>query len=167
MSASFQVKKLWAIISRSFRRTYTANQCGHRTKLEGPMSDGESVSLMKMPLAENGRPDYCIECIGKMSIKCAWCGHPIAIGDLITLYIPKKDYEVPNYAVRYSEGEADALVGCSRMNCADGCDLCGRWMPPGEVKRIPSPLELCLAAGGAVIVDDMSRYPDSVSITTR
>lgn len=133
------------------------------------MNDGESVNLMKIPLAKNGRPDYCIECIGKMSIKCAWCGHPIVIGELITLHIPKKDSKVPDYAVHYTEDGVNALVGCSRMSCADGYDLCGRWLPPGKVIRIPSPLELCLAScergePSAVIVDDMSKYPGSVSL---
>jgi len=164
MNVSFQIKRFLTTISHSFRRTYTANVCRHKTKLEGPMSDGENTNIMEMPLAKNGSPDYCIECLGKMSIKCAWCSHPIVIGELITLYTPKKDYQAPGYAVRYTEDGVDAFVGCSRMSCADGCDLCGRWMPPGEVKRVPSPLELCLASNGMVIVDDMDRYPESASI---
>lgn len=164
MSVLFQTKKFWAIISRPLRRTYTANICGHQTKLKGPMSDGESVNIMEMPLAENGSPDYCLECIGKMSIKCAWCEHPIVIGELITLYVPQKDFTVPDYAVHYPDDTGQALVGCSRMDCADGCDICGRWMPPGKVARIPSPLELCLTSGGTVIVDDMSKYPESATI---
>ncbi len=169
MNISIGLKRFWAAMNRSFRRTYTTNVCGHRTMLEGPMSDGESVNLMKMPLAKNGRPDYCLECLGKMSIKCAWCSHTIVIGDLITLYTPKKDYKIPNYAVRYTEDGADAFVGCSRMTCADGFDLCGRWMLPGKVERVPSPLELCLASCKAgkpsmVIVDVTSRYPESATI---
>jgi len=131
------------------------------------MHDGEAETIMKMPLTENGNPDYCLKCIGEMSIKCAWCGNPITIGSPITLHTPQKDYEVPEYAVRYTEGGSNALVGCLGWNCAyTGADMCGRWMPPGKVERMPSPLELCMASGGVVIVGD-THDPSTISVHPR
>ena len=128
----------------------------------------EGTPIIQMPCAENGSPDYCLECIGNMTIKCAWCGNPITIGRPITLYVPDKDFKVPDYAVRYIEGGVNALVGCFRMTCADGRGLSGHWLPPGKVERCMSPFELCLASvargdPSAVVVGDTSNYPASVS----
>lgn len=171
MSIRFQVKKIWFALNRLFRKTYMANVCGHRTKKKDFMFDGHETTIMEMPLAENGNPDYCLVCIGAMSIQCAWCGKPITIGDPVTLYVPEKDFEVPVHAVRYHEGDGpEALVGCLRWNCADtGGDLCGTWLPPGQVHRVPSPIELCLASceegrQSMVIVGDTHNYPGSVSV---
>ncbi|MEI6627472.1 MAG: hypothetical protein WCL61_02660 [bacterium] len=112
---------------------------------------------MAMPLSENGNPNYCLDCIAKMAIRCAWCGEAISIGSPVTLYTPKEDYKIPEYATRY-QNNAKSLVGCLRWNCADsGMDRQGFWMPPGKVKRVPSPLEMALASGDqVVIVSDLS-----------
>lgn len=165
MRVPFVIQQLWIAVSTPFRRNHTANICKHQTKQKGFMHDGQSTTIMQMPLAENGHPDYCLECIGKMSIRCAWCGKPIAIGSPVTLYIPNDDFKVPDYAVCYSEGDSKALVGCLRWNCADtGADMSGHWIPPGKVHRLMSPIELCLQSGQAVIVGDTHNYPASVSL---
>ena len=165
------MNRFWLILRHSFRRTYTANICGHKTKQEGHMSNGENMTNMKMPLAENGNPDYCLECIGDMSIKCAWCGKPITIGSPVTLYTPKEEFEIPEHAVHYTKNDSKALVGCSGRGCAiPGFDICGKWMPPGEVKRLPSPVELCIATKqgveeNMVIVFDKANYPARYLLT--
>lgn len=126
------------------------------TKQQGPMSNGKATTIMWMPLMESGAPDYCLECVGNMSIRCAWCGEPIAIGNPITLYIPNDDYQIPDYAVRHVEGGSMALVGCLGWNCAStGADMCGYWMPPGKVERVSSPVEICLRTGQMVLVGDV------------
>lgn len=155
-----------------FRHNHTANVCGHLTKQKGVMKSPDgSQSIMSMPLADNGHPNYCLECIGKMTIQCAWCDNRIAIGDPVTLYIPKKGFEIPKHAVHYSsEGGQESLVGCLGWNCAESsADLCGRWMPPGVVQRVPSPIELCLhgmdgKGPNVVFVGDTHNYPASVSL---
>lgn len=148
-----------------FREVHTANICGHKTHKKGPMYDGKATSVMEMPLAKNGHPDWCLECIGRMSIRCAWCGEPIVIGDPITLGIPIDEFKVPDYAVKYREGEEQALVGCLRWDCADTCaELAGYWWPPGAVRRVTSPLEACLGTGKMVMVGDTRNYPASVSL---
>lgn len=135
MRVPFILQSFFTAVASPFRKVHTANICGHKTHKKGFVHDGESTSVMEMPLAKNGHPDYCLECIGKMGIRCAWCGEPITIGSPVTLYTPKKEFKVPDYAVRYGNGEEQALVGCLRWDCADtGADLCGYWVPPGVVK---------------------------------
>jgi hypothetical protein len=130
-------------------------------------SHGESRT-MSMPLSENGNPDYCLECIAKMSIRCAWCESSIHIGDPVTLYIPQESYQVPGHAVRYDKDER-RFVGCLGWNCAcSGADRQGFWIPPGKVYRVPSPiemhmLEMLMSSGNddkAVVVRDLSDPSD-------
>lgn len=137
MNNKFLLGKIWISMTHPFRPTYTANVCGHKTEQKGFMHEFENITIMQMPLAENGKPDYCLECIGNMSIKCAWCANPISIGSPITLYTPKDTFKVPDYAVAYTENGSKALVGCLGWDCArTGADMCGRWMPPGKVEVI-------------------------------
>ncbi|MBP9763344.1 MAG: hypothetical protein KBD10_01190 [Candidatus Pacebacteria bacterium] len=111
---------------------------------------------MKMPLMENGTPEHCLECIGKMEINCAWCSEPILIGDPITLHKSKDPSKMPGNAVRYDK-DPDFFVGCLRWDCADtGGDRCGFWMPPGKVHRVPSPIEVAISSGNIVFVQDLS-----------
>jgi len=171
MNVLFVLSLAGHAIVQLLRKTYKANVCGHQTKKKGMMKlpDGEK-NIMSMPLANNGNPDYCLDCIGRMTIQCAWCNNRIAIGDPVTLYMPKKDFAVPEHAVHYSEDGHDFLVGCLGWNCAEsGADLGGRWMPPGVVQRVPSPIELCLhgldgKGPNVVLVGDTHNYPASVSL---
>lgn len=144
-SVLFALEKVWVICSSIFRTTYTANKCLHKTKRKGFMKKGNGVTIMTMPLTENGRPDYCLGCIGEMSIRCAWCGGEITVGKPVTLYIPLDTYEVPDYAVLYEEDGCGFLVGCLRWECDPMADRAGFWMPGdngrGMVERVPTALE--------------------------
>lgn len=133
------------------RRTprYIATKCGHPTKQRGTVSAFEHTITTQMPQNEYGSVDYCLECIGKMAIKCAWCGNPIFIGDPVTLYTPQGDFKIPEYAVINNEKPLQ-LVGCLRWNCADtGADRAGSWLPnnddKGYVHRIPTAYERILS----------------------
>ncbi len=165
MRVLFILQSFFTTVASPFRKVHTANICGHKTHKKGFMHDGESTTIMEMPLAENGHPDYCLDCIDKMSIRCAWCGKTITIGSPVTLYIPKKGFKIPDYAVSYGEGEQKALVGCLGWDCAEcGADLAGCWVPPGIVKRVPSPFEIAMQTGKIVMVGDTGNYPASVSV---
>lgn len=109
------------------------------------------------------RPDYCHECLAKMSVKCAWCGKPILVDDPITLYTPrKKDFKVPEYAVVYRKDPLQ-LVGCLRFSCADsGIDRSGFWIKPGRVYRVASPMEMALASDDVVICNDIGDISASI-----
>jgi len=169
-SILFFLQKLWIRISYVFRVTHTANRCGHQTKQEGFITCGEHTIIMAMPLAENGHPEYCLDCIGNMTIQCAWCDRRIPIGSPITLYIPKESYAVPNHAVCYTEDDSKALVGCLGSECADaGMDRAGFWLPGedgrGRVQRVPTIMETLLANphARAVFVRDTHDIAEALS----
>lgn len=108
---------------------YTATKCGHRTRRTGPVSVFGKTITLQMSLGKNRRPDYCLDCIAKMAIRCAWCGKPIFIGRPITLNTPhESNFQIPEYAVVYDE-DPPQLVGCFSQGCADAMDLAGFWMP--------------------------------------
>ena len=159
----YYLRLFWLSISWPFRKTYTANICGHHTKKTGKVVSHGVSHQIGMPLANNGNPDYCLKCIGEMSIKCAWCKSPINIGDPVTLYIPNESSGVPSYAVRYDK-DPRCLVGCLGWNCAStGGDRQGFWVPPGKVKRVPSPIEMLMEGGSetkAVVIGDLSDPSD-------
>lgn len=122
----------WIITTNRPQGTYTAKKCGHATKLIGLVYDGQKKIFWKMPLVDNINPNYCLDCIGAMSILCAWCNQPITVGSPITLYEHNEDFDVPKHAVHHDER---ALVGCMRSNCADYKeDVAGIWV--GEVKKL-------------------------------
>ena len=161
------LKKLRARVVEKFRRTYTAEVCGHETKRKGILH-GELAdwSVLLMPLNQNGRPDYCLQCIEDMSVRCIRCGELITVGDQVSICKPvDPEYQVPPYVAPYENGY---FVGCMRQNCADGFwDIRGWWAPPGKVVRVPSPIELAMQGGehgSVVIVNDVSNYPNSASV---
>lgn len=154
----------WLAISYLFRKTYTANFCKHRTKKTGLVRSNDERYIMSMSLSGNGNPDYCLDCIAKMAIKCAWCNKSIRIGDPVTLYIPQESYKVPEHAIRHEEDDELYLVGCLDWDCARIiADRAGFWMPPGKVKRVPSPVEMLISQkdeNRVIIIEDLSRQDD-------
>ncbi len=112
---------------------YKAEKCGHYTKRVGSVSAFGLTVITKMPKNHNGSVDYCLNCIGKMAIRCAWCGDPIFIGDPITLYTPYDGFQVPDHAVIHKK-EPLKLVGCLGWDCADTIsDQAGIWTPVQSV----------------------------------
>lgn len=159
----YRLRVFLLTISRLFCKTYTANICKHRTKKTGEIVYDDGSCTLSMPLSENGNPDYCLDCITKMSIKCAWCENSIHIGDPVTLYIPQESFKIPEHAVRYDKDER-CLVGCLGWDCAQtGADRQGFWMPPGKVTRVPSLIEMLMSSenqGKAVIIRNLSNPSD-------
>lgn len=170
---------------------YTAAKCGHRTKRSGSVSAFGCTITTKMPMNKNGSVDYCLDCIGKMAIRCAWCGDPIFIGNPITLYSPgpragffsskessevqrareQDDFVVPDGAAVYRENPL-TLVGCLGWNCADtGADRAGFWLPgengKGRVHRVQTAYEAILRAGepSMMIVGDTHDTKEALNPT--
>ena len=128
------IKELFLRLSTLSPFRYKAQKCGHRTKQKGLVSAFGTTIITKMPKNEDGLIHYCLGCIGKMAIKCAWCSNPIFIGNPITLYIPSDNSQIPEHAVVYNK-ERLQLVGCLRRNCADtGADRAGFWLPGEDGK---------------------------------
>lgn len=112
--------------------TYRADRCGHDTKRYGHISAFGRISPMLLPRNKRGSVDYCLDCIGKMTIRCAWCDKPIFIGDPVTLYRAGSDFQVPEHAVVYTEDPL-RLVGCLGWKCADiATARAGFWKPSEE-----------------------------------
>jgi len=154
--------KSW--FKRHFGRTLVATQCGHETKLVGQVSAFNRKTTLTIHPPKGEKPGYCHSCLGLMSIRCAWCGEPIFIGDPITLYTPtESNFKIPDHAVVHKQDPLQ-LVGCLGWDCAlSGIDRAGFWVPrddgKGCVRQVPSPLEIILNAKttqNVVIIDDLT-----------
>jgi hypothetical protein len=150
---------------------HTASKCDHKTKRKGKVEAFDSHTITSMPLNQSGSVDWCLKCLGKMAVRCAWCGKPIFIGDPITLYTPRGDFKVPEYAVAYKQDPLQ-LVGCLRWECADTrADRAGFWLPGndgrGQVERVPTAYAAILGSGGnyAVIIGDAHDIAEAKSPT--
>jgi len=148
---------------------YTAEKCGHRTKRSGSVSAFGCTIITKMPINERRTVDYCLECIAKMAIQCAWCTNPIFIGHPITLYTPRSNFTVPEHAVVYRQ-EPLQLVGCLGWDCAHtGADRAGFWLPgddgKGRVQRVPTVYEAILGAEepSMAIVGDTHDFKEALN----
>jgi phage FluMu protein Com len=118
--------KIWLKLTYYLRPTYLAKKCPHRTKKMGLIKVHGRERIMSLKENDSGGFDYCIACIAKKTIRCAWCGNPIFIGDPVTLYSPKKGVKMPDHAVRYKD--TDCYVGCLGWDCAEtGGDRAGFW----------------------------------------
>lgn len=160
-----------SIISSIFLR-YKATKCGHNTKRRGPVSAFGITINTKMPKNENGSIDYCLDCIAKMSIRCAWCREPIFIGDPVTLYTPRQDFQIPEHAVVHSNDPLQ-LVGCLGSNCAHtGADRAGFWLPgeddKGCVYLVQTPYEAILNAQepSMVIIKNLADKKEALNLRT-
>lgn len=145
---------------------YIAAKCGHFTQIEGNIEAFGKTGKVKMPLNEVGGVDYCLECVGQMAIRCAWCKEVIWIGEPITLYTPMEAFEVPEGAIIYNQDPLQ-LVGCLGWNCADtGADRAGFWLPgdggKGVVYRVISGVEEAMMTQEISIVGDLSNISDAV-----
>jgi hypothetical protein len=112
-----------------FSRHYTTSMSGKRTKRRGFLRAGEEVRFCTLPLVD-GKVKYTLEEIESMTIRCAWCGCPIFIGDLVTVTAPRDPlFCVPEGAFVQS-WDPLTVVGCDRDTCTDTCmEICGQWQP--------------------------------------
>lgn len=142
-----------------FNRTIVAD-CGHKTLIRDKVTAFGRSTVTTLPV-ENGKTPYCHRCLEKMAIRCAWCGEPIFVGDPVTLYIPNKDTKLPDYAVHFEEG----VVGCLSIHCADtGADRAGFWYPPGTVKKVASPIQLCMLSGEASVTKNVGDSNEAIAL---
>ena len=174
------------------KSSHIATKCNHKTKQKGKVSAFGHSTKTSMPINKSGSVDWCLDCIEKMAIQCAWCGNAIFIGEPITLYSPgplaeffsseepseiqkarwQEDFVAPDYAVVYQENPL-VLVGCLYRYCADpGADRAGFWFPgkagKGEVWRIPTVHEKIMVSDGnsGVLINDINDSSEAVDPTT-
>ena len=123
--------------------------CGHvGYRLALVRFDGHT-GLIQCPV-KHGQTPYCPRCLERMTIRCAWCGQPIFVGDPVTLYTNIPEREMPDYAVPFSL-EPRRYIGCLNWGCGNSHDHQGFWMPPGKVLSVRSPLEVANDRRGMAI----------------
>ncbi|MBU1289698.1 hypothetical protein KKG85_00400, partial [Patescibacteria group bacterium] len=61
-----------------FERKIVA-ECGHTTKRKDKIVAFGEGTITEITF-EDGKTPYCHQCLEKMAIRCAWCGHVIFIG---------------------------------------------------------------------------------------
>lgn len=113
-------------------RCIPATKCRHRTRARGLVHSSGEVRSIGLPV-KGGEAGYCLDCIARMTIRCAWCGKPIFIGDRITLFGDTEDRRLWPQACRDDSGR---YIGCLRRCCAAADQSAGRWVPPGKVARL-------------------------------
>lgn len=112
-------------------RKKVVSKCGHTTYLKDVVVYDEIPRIIKI---NTQTPRYCHKCLQKMTIRCAWCGNPIFIGDRITINSPQETFVIPSYAIKRAT-YPNGLIGCTRMSCCDMIgEMIGFWMPPGKVE---------------------------------
>lgn len=148
------------------RKTYWATRCKHLSAEKGWIRAFSCDTITEMATTGEDTVDWCLSCIEKMAIPCAWCGGAVFIGDPVTLYTPAPNGRVIERAVWFNpqhESAPSAVIGCLRMSCADsGADVMGFWMPQkdgaGAVQRIRSVYERIISSDAeAAIIDHSTR----------
>lgn len=132
--------------AQAFCGKFAANICGHRTPESRELLIGGKLFNIKIPLSENGIPDYCFKCHEDNAILCAWCGEHILIGDFVTLYSANPKLFIPAKSSVIYNDDPMQLIGCVREECIYSCsDLAGQWVVNRhgkcEVLRLRSPME--------------------------
>lgn len=148
-----------------------AVHCGHLvSQVRGKVTAFDETRTCIIPRDSDGHLPYCHACIGSMTVRCAWCGLPIFIGDMVTLYFvggEKPDQKIPDHAV-ILDAKSRTLVGCSRISCADsGADYAGFWIPAdkqrngrwiGGVQPFPSGVETAMETGEVMVINDLRKH---------
>lgn len=144
MATSRKISVLQAaanLMRRKKNRTYVASLCGHTTRLIATVQAFDYKAEVELPQNERQLPMYCASCLGKLSIRCAWCCRPIFVGDPVTLHKTKDDFLVPDESQEFSYAPL-RLVGCMHEDCADISDpMSGFWRIDSRGKCVVGEIE--------------------------
>lgn len=110
-------------------KTVRASICEHFTKLRGLIAALGEIRFCELHL-QYGETDYCLFCLAEKTIRCAWCGKPIFVGDPVTACPSNPDIPIPDYAV-FVRQNPPILVGCLRPECCSKRRSNGFWWPNG------------------------------------
>ncbi|MCR4276247.1 MAG: hypothetical protein NUV90_02600 [Candidatus Parcubacteria bacterium] len=164
-------KKMLEFLRSLVAQPKLAVHCGHLvSQVRGKVTAFDETRTCTIPRDSDGHLPYCHACIGSMTIRCAWCGLPIFVGDMVTLYSvggKKPDQKIPDHAVILN-AKSRTLVGCARISCADsGADYTGFWIPAdkqrngrwiGGVRSFPSAIDIAMETGEAVVINNMVEH---------
>lgn len=129
--------KVWTFL-RSVREAIfnpriKATVCGHLTKQTDTLvAFGKTKEVCL--LIKNDKTPYCHACLSRMAIRCAICGDPIHIGDMVLV---GESVDSENMFVQYiaSHKGSKVYVACTRASCLDivGTAERGVWVAPGKI----------------------------------
>lgn len=115
-------------------RMIPATKCGHKTRISGSVVIFGKHVAFRLPV-KDGQTQYCLECIGKMAVRCASCGEPVIVGDTVTLRAPIAGRRLVESNGCKSDG-AGRYIGCYRCGHTRS-DGVGFLVIPGKVRIIP------------------------------
>ena len=131
--AIFSIMFIQIYIDRRRKRLILATECGHKTRISGEICVFGKAVIIEVSVGKDDATTYCLECLGKMSIRCVSCGEAIYIGDGVEIVRLSPESEIPDYAVPHPHIEG-AYFGCVRMACTCGAGFAGQWVVPGKFK---------------------------------
>lgn len=123
-------KHLMAAAISTYKRFLPVAGCGHSTRRKGRVTAFGETVVLETPLDAQGKPYICLECLGKMSIRCAYCHGAIFPFDSITLYAPGTLFEPGEESVTVGKNPV-RFVGCMRSACLSGSKgfFSAVWLP--------------------------------------
>lgn len=132
--------KVWTFLSvfgAIFNPKIKATVCGHLTKETDTLVAFGKTKELRLPI-KNDKTPYCHACLSKMAIRCAICGDPIHIGDMVLAGESSVDSE--NMFAQYItlHKGSKVYVACTRASCLDitGTAETGIWVAPGRIQLI-------------------------------
>jgi hypothetical protein len=109
-------KHFMAAAISTYNRFLPVAGCGHSTRRKGRVTAFGETTVLETPLDAKGKPYICLECLGEMSIKCAYCHGTIFPFDSITLYSPGTLYKPEEGSITFGKNPV-RFVGCLRPAC--------------------------------------------------
>lgn len=110
-------------------RKIPATKCGHRTYMSGSVVIFGKHVAFRLPV-KDGQTQYCLECIGQMTVYCHRCLKRVLVGDELGW--------VRKSPAAAEEGAYNRYTCC--LKCGSG--QAGVWVIPGRVKILPVLQEL-------------------------
>lgn len=117
-------------------RKIPATKCGHMTLVSGSVTIFGKRVAFRLPV-KDGKTDYCLDCVGRMTVYCHQCLRPVIVGD--ELAWTKETADVP--AV---DGGVYNRYTCCRK-C--GSERAGVWVLPGRTQFLPLLKDWLMAEG--------------------
>lgn len=146
---------------------FTATICGHQTQRKGDVVAFGHKTGLQMPINNHGSVDYCLNCIGKMTIQCVLCGEPIFVPEPVALVKRDQNDDIPPHAVLYLE-EQQVWIACLGPQCALPALRVGFWMPgdngKGHIRSVTPPAKMAMQSGKAVIVKDVKSMSEAIML---